>query len=63
MGHLDRPTVTISDLARLQEQANRPTPLTVDEVHDYAVATLIVLRGLPRRDKLRVLARMRKVIG
>ena len=59
----DRPAITIADLPRLQEQANRPQPLTVDEVQDFAVASLMVLRGMGRRDKLRVLARMKRLLG
>ena len=60
---MDRPTITISDLARLQEQENRPAKLATDEVHDYAIAALVVLRGMTRGDKLRVIRRMRTVIG
>lgn len=59
----DRPTVTIADALRLQEQDSRPTPLTPDEVHDYAIASLLVTRGLARRDKLRVLTKMRRLLG
>lgn len=58
-----RPTISISDLKNLPEWNGRPTPLTVDEVNDFAVTGLTVLRGLGRRDKLRVLARMRRILG
>lgn len=53
----DRPTVTLADLQKLQDQENRPTPLTTDEIQDYAFAVLMVLRGLPRAEKVKVLAR------
>lgn len=59
----DRPTINISELTRLQEQIDRPTPLTKDHVQDYATAALVVLRGLSRSDKLRVLRHMRKLLG
>ncbi len=59
----DRPTVTISDLNRLREQDARPATLSVEEVEDYAIAALVVLRGMRRGDKLRVLRRMRRVLG
>lgn len=52
------PTITLSDLTRLQEQENKPTPLTADEVDDYATACLVVVRGLTRADKAKVLRRM-----
>lgn len=52
--------VTMADLQKLQEQENRPTPLTEDELRDYATATLMVLRGLPLREKRKVIARMTK---
>jgi hypothetical protein len=59
----ERRAINITELSKLQEQANRPAPLTKDEVQDYAVASLIVLRGLARGEKLRVLARMRRLVG
>lgn len=59
----DRPAISISDLPRLQEQANRPAPLTTDEVQDFATAALMVLRGMPRGEKLRVIRRMRRLLG
>ena len=60
---MEKPTITIADLTRLREQDNRPTALTIEEVHDYAIAALVVLRGMRRGDKLRVIARMRKTVG
>jgi hypothetical protein len=59
----DKPTITIADLTRLREQDSRPAPLTRDEVEDYSTAALVVLRGLSRADKLRVIRRMRRVLG
>lgn len=59
----ERASVNISELTRLQEQANRPTPLTADEVNDYAIASLVVLRGCSRGDKLKVVRRMRRLLG
>lgn len=63
MANGDRATINISELGKLQEQLNRPAALTADEVNDYAVACLVVVRGMPRREKLRVVARMRKLLG
>lgn len=59
----DRPTVTLADLQKLQEQEAKPNPLNHDEVTDYATAALMVLRGLPRGQKLRVISKMRKLLG
>lgn len=59
----DRPTINISELTRLQEQNDRPAPLSKDHVQDYATAALVVLRGLSRADKLRVLRHMRRLMG
>jgi hypothetical protein len=56
-------SISISELKSLPEWSGRPDPLTVDEVNDFAVTALTVLRGLARRDKLRVLARARRVLG
>ena len=56
----DRPSISISELAKLQDQINRPTPLIQEEVHDYATAALVVLRGLSRTDKLKIIRRMRR---
>jgi len=58
-----RPTITIADLGKLQEQDSRPAKLTLEEVHDYSIAGLMVLRGLSRGDKLRVIGRMRRIVG
>lgn len=60
---LDRPTITIADLDRLREQEARPAKLEYDEVHDYAIAALLVLRGMSRGEKLRVIRRMRGILG
>lgn len=57
-----RATVNLADLARLQEQVNRPAGLSRDEVQDYATASLVVMRGLTRGDKLRVIRRMRVLV-
>ncbi len=58
-----QPTVTLADLTRLQEQENRPTPLSSDEVQDYAFAVLMVLRGLPRAEKVKVLKRAQAALA
>ena len=50
-------SVTLADLTKLQEQENKPQPLTADEIQDYAFAVLMVLRGLPRAEKAKVLRR------
>ncbi len=54
----DRPTITLGDLTRLQDQQNKPSPITPDEVDDYATAALVILRGLTVADKRKVIARM-----
>jgi hypothetical protein len=59
----DRPSVSVSELGKLMEQVNKPTALTADEVQDYANAGLLVLRGLTRAQKLRVLKRMLKMLA
>jgi len=59
----ERPTITASELLKLQDQANRPSPLTREEVEDYALAALLVLRGMRRGDKLRVVTKMRRLLG
>ena len=59
----ERAVVTISDLNRLRDQDARPGPLTREEVEDYAIAALVVLRGMRRGDKLRVIRRMRSILG
>lgn len=59
----DRASVPISELDRLRGEAARPDPLTDDEIQDTAVAGLMVLRGLRRADKFKVLRKMRKLMG
>ena len=59
---MDRPTVTIADLTRLRDQDSRPTPLTPDEIDDYATACLVILRGMPLGDKKKVIARMTRLV-
>lgn len=58
-----RPTINASELTKLLKQENKPEPLTTDEVSDYAAAALLILRGLPRGQKLRVIRRMSKILG
>ena len=59
----DRQAISIAELKNLPEWNGRAAPLTVDEVNDFAITALTVLRGLPRADKLKVLRRMRRVLG
>lgn len=59
----DRETIRISDLTRLREQESRPSAITPEEVEDYAIAALVVLRGMRRGDKLKVLRRALRVLG
>ncbi len=59
----DKPTVTMADLIRLNAQSAAIDPLTKEGVSDFAVAGLVVLRGLSRADKLKVLRRMRGMLG
>jgi hypothetical protein len=56
-------TVTIAELKSLPEWNGRAAPLSVDEINDFAITGLTVLRGLPRTDKLKVLRRMRRILG
>lgn len=56
------PTVTLAELQKLAEQEDRPDPLTEDQLADYAVAMMMVLRGLPRREKMKVLTRLRRLM-
>ena len=58
----DKPTITFADLQKLQEQESKPTPLNDNEVSDYASAVLIVLRGLPRGEKLKVMRRAQRML-
>jgi len=58
----DKATVTLADLQRLGEQEAKPTPLTDNDVSDYASAVLIVLRGLPRGEKLKVMRRAQRML-
>lgn len=57
----DKPTVTLGDLTRLQDQLSKPNPLTADEIDDYATACLVILRGLPLADKKKVIGRMTRL--
>jgi len=59
----DRQAISIAELKSLPEWSGRAAPLTVDEVNDFAITALTVLRGLPRGEKLKVLRRMRRVLG
>lgn len=59
----DRPTVTLADLQKLQEQDSKPVPLTEDELQDYAAALMMVMRGLPRAEKRKVVTRLRRMMG
>jgi hypothetical protein len=59
----EKPTVTLAELTRLAEQENKPQPLDYNEVADFAAAVLIVVRGLPRGEKLKVLRRAIKMVN
>lgn len=56
------PAVTLAELTKLAEQEDKPQPLTEDQLQDYAVAMLMVLRGLPRAEKRKVLTRLRRIL-
>ena len=58
----DRPTVSLADIQRLSEQDSKPNPLNDNEVSDFASAVLIVLRGLPRGEKLKVIRRAQRML-
>ena len=63
MGAQDRPVVNLSDLQKLQDQLDKPDPLTEDQLQDYAAAILMVLRGLPKAEKRKVITRLRRMMG
>ncbi len=56
------PGITLAELTKLAEQEDKPQPLTEDQLQDYAVAMLMVLRGLPRAEKRKVLTRLRRIL-
>ena len=57
----DKPTITLADLTKLQDQQNKAAPLTPDEIDDFATAALVILRGLPLSDKKKVIGRMTRL--
>ena len=57
----DAPAPSIADLRQLISD-NQRGPLTGDQVHDTAVVSLMVMRGLSRGDKLKVLRKMRRLL-
>lgn len=59
----DRPTVTMADLQKLQEQESKPDPLSEDELQDYAAALMMVMRGLPRAEKRKVVTRLKRMMS
>lgn len=60
----DRPTITLADLPRLRAEAGQQRPAANDDdVQDIATAAMLVLRGLTRADKFKVLRRMRRLMG
>lgn len=56
------PVVGIADLKKLMEDGNQRGPVTGDAVHEIAVSALMVMRGLTRGDKLKVLKKMRRLL-
>lgn len=60
---MDKPTVTLADLQKLQEQADKPDPLTEDQLQDYAAALLLVMRGLPKAEKRKIVTRLKRMMG
>lgn len=61
----DRQTISVDDLRSLLEEETKPRRAGIpdDQVSDYAVSALAVMRGLARSDKLRVLRRMQRMLG
>lgn len=57
----DKPLISLSDLTKLQDQLDKPDPLDYNAVSDYAVAVMVVLRGLPRGEKLKILRKAIKL--
>lgn len=53
--------VSVSDLRALTIDS-RQGPLDPDGVHETAVTALMVMRGLSRGDKLKVLRKMRRLL-
>jgi hypothetical protein len=63
MAEGQRPAIKIDELLRLGEQERvTRARLTLEEVHDLAIACLVVLRGVQLADKRRVLNRMRRLL-
>jgi hypothetical protein len=60
---MERPSISIGELRGLQEQLDKPGPIPVDHVVDYAAALITILRGLSRGDKLRVLKKAIRLLG
>lgn len=60
---MDKPTITLGDLTKLQDQLDKPDPLDYNDVTDYAAALLVVMRGLPRGEKLKILRRAIKLVS
>lgn len=56
------PVVGVADLERLMRDGVQRGPVTGDGVHEIAVAALMVMRGLTRGDKLKVLRKMRRLL-
>ena len=59
------PAQSLDELKRLLEEEARPKRAGIpdDQVSDFAVSALAVMRGLARSDKLRVLRRMQRMLG
>lgn len=61
----DKPTITVDELKILLAEEGKPrrSGIADDQISDYAVSALAVMRGLARADKLRVLRRMQRMLG
>lgn len=60
MMNQEKPVLTIDDFKSLM---GKKDGIPDDQVSDYAVAALGVMRGLSRGDKLKVLRRMQRMLG
>lgn len=53
--------ITLADIKKLGEIEEKEASKAL--IDDYAVASLVVMRGLPRGSKLKIIRRMRKIVG
>ena len=59
----EKQTITLADFKKLLEDENKPKTLDEDKLMEYSISALNTLKGLQRRDKFKVILRMRKMMG